>query len=51
MDRIEYEEWSLKAIIEGQGLRIAKEGEVQEKLEVSDEIGLALNGADEACIF
>ena len=37
MDRIEYEEWALKAITEGQGVKIVKDGEsaVQEKIEVS----------------
>jgi hypothetical protein len=36
MDRIEYEEWMLKAIQEDRGVKIAKkEGETQEKIEVS----------------
>ena len=35
MDRIEYEEWALKGVIEGRGLVIAKEGQEQEKIEVS----------------
>ena len=34
MDRIEYEEWALKGVTEGQGLRIVKEGEKQEKIQV-----------------
>lgn len=34
MDRIEYEEWSLKSVVEGQGVKIAKEGETQEKVQV-----------------
>ena len=36
MDRIEYEEWALKAIHEGQGLKIANtdKGEVQERIEI-----------------
>lgn len=35
MDRIEYEEWALKGIQEGLGVRVAKEGEEQERVEVS----------------
>jgi hypothetical protein len=35
MDRIEYEEWALKGVQEGRGVKIAKEGGVQEKIEVS----------------
>lgn len=35
MDKIEYEEWALKSVQEGLGVRIAKEGEVQERKEVS----------------
>ena len=35
MDRIEYEEWSLKSVIPGQGGRIASPGETQEKIEVN----------------
>lgn len=36
MDRIEYEEWSLKGISEGRGVRVVKEGEgeAQEMIEV-----------------
>lgn len=35
MDRIEYEEWALKSVIEGRGVRIAKEGKEQKMIEVS----------------
>lgn len=35
MDKIEYEEWALKNVHEGRGVKIAKEGETQEKIEVS----------------
>jgi hypothetical protein len=35
MDRIEYEEWSLKGIVEGQGVKIATDGQEQELIEVS----------------
>jgi hypothetical protein len=35
MDRIEYEEWALKSIHEDQGVKIAKKGEEQERIEVS----------------
>ena len=34
MDRIEYEEWALKAVHEGRGVKIAKEGEKQDMIEV-----------------
>ena len=34
MDRIEYEEWALKAVNEGRGVKIAKEGEKQEMIDV-----------------
>ena len=36
MDRIEYEEWALKAIHEGRGVKVVKKGEdkVQEMIEV-----------------
>lgn len=44
MDRIEYEEWALKAIIEDQGLRIAKEGELQEVVEVGQLYSICLGG-------
>jgi hypothetical protein len=40
MDRIEYEEWMLKAIQEDRGVKIAKkEGETQEKIEVGSSTG------------
>ena len=35
MDRIEYEEWALKGVHEGRGVRIAKAGEKQERIEAS----------------
>ncbi|RSH88439.1 uncharacterized protein EHS24_000984 [Apiotrichum porosum] len=35
MDRIEYEEWALKSIHEDQGVKIAKKGEEQERIEIS----------------
>ena len=35
MDRIEYEEWSLKAVIEDRGVKIAQGGEKQEEIEVN----------------
>jgi hypothetical protein len=35
MDKIEYEEWALKGIQEGLGVKVAKEGAPQEKAEVS----------------
>jgi len=35
MDRIEYEEWSLKGIVEGQGVKIATDGQEQVLIEVS----------------
>ncbi len=36
MDKIEFEEWALKGIVEGQGVKIVKEGQgVQQKIEVS----------------
>lgn len=37
MDKIEYEEWALKAIHEGQGVKIAEKGKEaeQQKIEVS----------------
>ena len=35
MDRIEYEEWALKGVHEGRGVRIAKPGEKQERIEAS----------------
>lgn len=35
MDKIEYEEWALKNIHEGRGVKIAKGEEKQEKIEVS----------------
>lgn len=37
MDRVDYEEWSLKNVHEGKGVKIADpaKGEVQEKIEVS----------------
>ena len=34
MDRIEYEEWALKGVHEGRGVKIAQEGETQQKIEV-----------------
>ena len=36
MDRIEYEEWALKAVVEGQGVAVAKNGEKQERIEVGN---------------
>lgn len=35
MDRIEYEEWALKAVREGEGVKVAKDGQVLERIEVS----------------
>jgi hypothetical protein len=37
MDKIEFEEWMLKGVHEGRGIKVLKEGEegVQEKIEVS----------------
>lgn len=35
MDRIEYEEWALKAVREGEGVKVAKDGKVLERIEVS----------------
>lgn len=41
MDKIEFEEWMLKGVHEGRGVRVLKEGEegVQERIEVSDLLG------------
>lgn len=36
MDRIEYEEWALKAVREGEGVKVAKDGQVLERIEVSE---------------
>lgn len=38
MDRIEFEEWMLKGVHEGRGVKILQEGEggKQERIEVSD---------------
>lgn len=35
MDRIEYEEWALKAVKEGEGVKVSKDGHVLERIEVS----------------
>lgn len=35
MDRIEYEEWALKAVKEGEGVKVSKDGQVLERIEVS----------------
>ncbi|KAK8854641.1 hypothetical protein IAR55_003380 [Kwoniella newhampshirensis] len=34
MDKIEYEEWALKAVKEGEGVRISKEGQVLDRIEI-----------------
>ncbi|OXG36023.1 hypothetical protein C360_02625 [Cryptococcus neoformans Bt15] len=34
MDRIEYEEWALKAVREGEGVKVAKDGKVLERIEI-----------------
>jgi hypothetical protein len=39
MDRIEFEEWALKGVVEGRGVGIGKDGGVTEKVEVSCEMG------------
>ncbi|WVQ79729.1 hypothetical protein IAT38_001829 [Cryptococcus sp. DSM 104549] len=34
MDNIEFEEWALKAVKEGEGVRISKEGEILDRIEI-----------------
>ncbi|KAL7423957.1 hypothetical protein Q5752_001542 [Cryptotrichosporon argae] len=34
MDRIEYEEWALKGVVEGQGVKIDKDGKVVDRIEI-----------------
>ncbi|KIR54697.1 hypothetical protein I315_02578 [Cryptococcus gattii Ru294] len=34
MDRIEYEEWALKAVKEGEGVKVSKDGQVLERIEI-----------------
>ncbi|ORY35712.1 mitochondrial K+-H+ exchange-related-domain-containing protein, partial [Naematelia encephala] len=41
MDRIEYEEWALKSIQEGRGVRINKDGQPEERIEVSNVVKLS----------
>ena len=46
MDKIEFEEWMLKGVHEGRGIKVLKEGEegVQEKIEVSAIVVLIWSG-------
>ncbi|EIW68462.1 hypothetical protein TREMEDRAFT_32078, partial [Tremella mesenterica DSM 1558] len=34
MDKIEYEEWALKGVHEGRGVKLVKDGEIQERIEI-----------------